>query len=88
MAAIEGRRWLLLSKVEERVITSGGSYDLSTNLYPGAVHPQGFANQTLFRFRYVPAFHYALEEAFIEKRVAPVHGRNAVVVSYRIFNAG
>lgn len=88
VAAIEGRRWLLLPKVEERVITSGGSYDLSTNLYPGAVHPHGYANQTLFRFRYVPAFHYALEEAFIEKRVAPVHGRNAVVVSYRIFNAG
>src|SRR6266498_3094232 len=35
-------RLVLLSKLEETLIIDGRRYELSTNQYPGAVHPQGF----------------------------------------------
>src|SRR6476660_1486609 len=38
-------RLVLLSKLEEALIIEGRRYELSTNRYPGVVHPQGFTYQ-------------------------------------------
>src|SRR6266550_4270588 len=54
-------RMVLLSKFEEVLIISGRRYDLSTNQYPGAVHPQGFQSQTGFRLDPFPIFTYVAE---------------------------
>ena len=35
-------RFVLLSKLEETLAVNGRAYELSTNRYPGVVHPQGF----------------------------------------------
>src|SRR5678815_3895147 len=35
-------RTVLLSKLEETLIVDGQRYDLSTNQYSGAMHPQGY----------------------------------------------
>src|SRR5580700_6123313 len=42
-------RMVLLSKMEETVILNGRRYDLSTNRYPGAVHPSGYLFLAEFR---------------------------------------
>jgi len=47
-------RFVLLSKLEETLIVNGHRFELSTNRYPGVVHPQGFSscsNSALIRFR-------------------------------------
>ena len=42
-------RNVLLSKVEETVFLNGAKYDLSANLYPGTVHPNGHTHLRQFR---------------------------------------
>src|SRR5881628_1317655 len=34
-------RMVLLSKMEETLVVGGRRFDLSSNRYPGAIHPQG-----------------------------------------------
>src|SRR5438105_15305853 len=45
-------RTALLSKLEETLVVDGQRFDLSTNQYPGAIHPAGY--QYLIRFRRDP----------------------------------
>lgn len=75
-------RVVLLSKFEEVFIVDGRRYDLSTNQYPGTVHPQGFQLQTAFRLDPFPVFTYLVEGIEIEKSVFMVQGENTTVVQY------
>src|SRR5207249_11914617 len=42
-------RVLLLSKCDETLIVGERRYELSTNAYPGAIHPQGYRYLEAFR---------------------------------------
>ncbi len=75
-------RVVLLSKFEEVFIVDGRRYDLSTNQYPGTIHPQGFQFQTAFRLDPFPIFTYEVEGTVIEKSVFMVQGENTTVVQY------
>jgi len=79
-------RVVLLSKIEEELELDGMTRPLSTNLYPGAVHPKGFRYLRDFSPRPLPTFVYAVEGVRIEKTVSMVHGRNTTVVGYRVSN--
>src|SRR5436190_19025496 len=50
-----GRR-LLLSKLEETLVLDDQPCELSSNKYPGVIHPQGFQYQTGFRLDPFPVF--------------------------------
>jgi predicted glycogen debranching enzyme len=75
-------RFVLLSKLEETLIIDGRRFELSTNQYPGAVHPQGFNYQTGFRLDPFPVFTYEVEGLRLEKSVFMVQGENTTVVQY------
>jgi predicted glycogen debranching enzyme len=77
-------RIVLLSKLEETLVVDGCRYDLSTNQYPGAVHPQGFRLLREFRVDPFPVFTYQLGGVTLEKTVFMVHGENTTVISYEI----
>lgn len=77
-------RLILLSKLEETLIIDGRRYELSTNQYPGAVHPQGFNHQTGFRLDPFPVFTYEVEGVRLEKSVFMAQGENTTVVQYDI----
>lgn len=85
VAALEpaGRRFVLLSKVEDRVIVNGEESHLSTNLYPGTVFPHGFNIQMEFRLRPWPTFRYAGRDFAVERSVCLIHGQDTIVISYR-----
>jgi predicted glycogen debranching enzyme len=78
-------RMVLLSKLEETVIVDGKRFELSTNRYPGVLHPRGFAHLVSFRLNPFPMFRYEIGEIAIEKTVFMVHGENTTVVQYTIF---
>ncbi len=88
MAATEppAVRCLLLSKLEETLIFGGQRFDLSTNLYPGVVHPEGYRHLTEFRLDPFPTWTFQVGGhaggVTIEKRVFMVQGENTVVVEY------
>src|SRR4051794_12382757 len=69
-------RVLLLSKLEETLVTDGDRLDLSANQYPGVVHPRGFEFLQSFRLDSFPVFTYEIGEFTLEKSVFMVHGEN------------
>src|SRR5438445_2014622 len=74
----------MVSKLEETLVIDGRRYEISSNQYPGAVHPQGFKLQTGFRLDPFPVFTYEVEGIEIEKSVFMVQGENTVVVQYEV----
>src|SRR5665213_3748342 len=77
-------RVLLLSKLEETVIIEGHRYDLASNQYPGAIHPQGYKFLKEFSLDPFPVFIYHVAGLEIEKRVFMVHGENTTVTEYEV----
>ena len=77
-------RFVLLSKLEETLIVNGRRFDLSTNHYPGVVHPQGFQFLKQFRLDPFPTFTFRVDGIEIEKTVFMVQGQNTTVIEYRI----
>ena len=73
-------REVLLSKLEETLLLDGQRFDLSSNRYPGVVHPQGFRYLTKFRLDPFPIFTFEVEGIVIEKTVFMVYGENTTVV--------
>ena len=76
-------REVLLSKLEETLLIDGQPFDLSSNRYPGVVHPQGFRYLMSFRLDPFPIFVYEVEGITIEKTVFMVYGENTTVVLVR-----
>jgi predicted glycogen debranching enzyme len=77
-------RLVLLSKLEETLIIGDRRVELSTNRYPGTVHPEGFRLLKQFRLDPFPTFTFEVEGIEIEKTVFMVHGENTTVVEYRV----
>ena len=75
-------RMLLLSKLEEALVIGEDRFELSTNQYPGTLHPTGFQYQSEFRLDPFPVFTYEVDGIKIEKSVFMIHGENTVVVQY------
>jgi len=59
-------------------------FELSCNLYPGVVHPNGFQYLMSFETAPFPCFVYQVEGVQIEKRVFMIHGENTTVIEYEI----
>lgn len=74
----------MLTKTEEAMIVDGIHYELSSNRYPGAVHPEGFRYIKRFRLDPFPIWTYEAAGTVLEKRVFMPHGRNAVVCRWTL----
>ena len=81
-------RAVLLSKVEETLLVGGRRIDLSTNLFPGTRHPEGFRFLADFRMDPFPTFIWDVEGFVLEKQVFMPHGENAVCVTWRLAKGG
>lgn len=77
-------RFVLLSKLEETLIVDDRRIELSTNRYPGVVHPQGFRLLKQFRLDPFPTFTFEADGIKIEKTVFMAQGENTTVVEYRV----
>src|SRR5579872_4317638 len=75
---------VLLSKLEETLIIDGQEHELSTNQYPGAIHPQGHVRLKEFRLDPFPIFIYEAANVQIEKSLFMVYGQDTTVIQYRL----
>src|SRR5947207_2990465 len=75
-------RMVLLSKMEETLVIDGRRFDLSSNRYPGVVHPQGYLYLKEFRRDPFPVAVYQVDGLELEKSVFMVHGENTTVIQY------
>jgi predicted glycogen debranching enzyme len=77
-------RMVLLSKFDETLVVGGRRHELSANLYPGVVHPQGHRYLAEFRRAPHPVFVYEVQGCRLEKSVRMVQGRNATTIEYSL----
>lgn len=77
-------RMVLLSKFEETLIIDEKRFELSTNQYPGTVHPHGYRLLTDFRLDPFPIWTFAVENVVIEKKTFMIYGENTTAVSWTI----
>jgi predicted glycogen debranching enzyme len=80
-------RMVLLSKVGETLVLPQDRVELDTNLYPGAVHPQGHRHLESFSIDPYPVFTYAVGDVRLRKSVCMIQGEHTVVVSYELLQA-
>lgn len=79
-------RDLVLSKFEEEISVGQTNLQLSTNEYPGVIHPNGYIHLKQFLLDPFPTFFYSLPELSVKKTVFMPHKKNAVIVNYKILN--
>src|SRR6266705_710898 len=79
-------RVVLLSKCEETLVIDGKPFDLSTNQYSGAVHPNGYIYLEGFRLDPFPVFTFNIDGVELEKSLFMVHGHNTIVIQYRLLH--
>jgi glycogen debranching enzyme len=73
----------LLLKVDERLRSDAGSFDLSLNLFATGQRPAAALPIEEFGLEPWPVWRYRLGEVLLEKSIFMVHGHNAVAVTYR-----
>jgi len=77
-------RQVLLTKFEETLIIDGVRFDLSTNKYPGTIHPTGYLLLTGFRLDPFPIWNFKVDGIEIEKKIFMSHGSNTTAVSWKV----
>ncbi len=77
-------RMVLLSKLEETVLSGGTSYELGCNQYPGVVAPSGHQYLDSFAALPFPAWHYRAGPVELVKQIAALHDENTTVVTYTL----
>lgn len=77
-------RLVLVNHLDEWVDVEGRSIPLSTNLYPGAVHPDGYKACAGFTADPWPTWTYDCAGAVIQREILCVQGRDLVIVRWRL----
>ncbi len=86
-------RAVLLSKLDEMIEVRykdgiAERYELGVNLYPGAVHPEGYQWLAEWSSLPAPTWTYRIApELQLEKRIWMAHGANVTYISYRLISA-
>ncbi len=79
------RRYLVLSKLDESIIIDDKKYELYTSVCKNYIS-QGFKYLESFQKEILPVFKYKIQNTEITKTVCMQHGRNTVIVYYKIRN--
>lgn len=95
IAALEPpvKRTVMLSKLDETLVLPVASdvqpqrYELGTNQYPGAVHPNGYNYLRTFTRDLFPVFTYAVEGIVLKKTIAALYQENTTLVLYEVVDA-
>ena len=82
-----GRRFLILSKLDESIEVRGKKYDLYTNIGKEYIS-KGFKYQESFKKDIIPTFTYKIGKIEITKKICMDYGKNTVGVYYKIKNGG
>jgi len=86
-------RTVLLSKLDETIVVHDQArgvaqrIELSSNQYPGAVHPSGHNYLVRFERRLFPEFTYAVGGIVLKKTCAAIHGEPTTVILYEVEDA-
>ncbi|MDQ3015313.1 MAG: glycogen debranching enzyme N-terminal domain-containing protein [Bacteroidota bacterium] len=75
-------RRVLVSGIEEKIKIENQEIFISSNQYPGAIHPEGYKYLTHFTRSPLPKTYYSAPQFAINRSVFMVYGSNTSVVEY------
>lgn len=76
-------RHVLLSRLDEWAVSGSAEVALSTQQFPGALHPDGWRRLAGFRVDPFPTWTWDLDGVQVERRLFLVHGEDTLVVRWR-----
>jgi predicted glycogen debranching enzyme len=76
-------RMVLLARIEEALVIGGRRFELSTNAYPGTVHPRGFESLASFELDPLPTSTFEVGPARLTRTLARAWEEPGLAVSYR-----
>jgi predicted glycogen debranching enzyme len=79
-----GERFVFVNHLEEWIEIDGRSYPLSTNLYPNAVHPEGYKQCLEFTSEPWPTWTYDCQGMLIQREIFCIRNRDLVVARWRV----
>ena len=82
-----GCQYVLLSALDDSVITGGRSFYLSTRKYPNVYFPLGHQYIDSVSLNPVPTLVYNFAETFLQKEVLLLASQNTVMVRYKVLKA-
>jgi len=77
-------RYVLLAKLDATASMDGLTYELATNDYPEAVHPQGYKLLESFAAWPYPTWRWRVGSMVIEQTLCMVEGEDTTFVRYRL----
>jgi len=77
-------RFVLVNQLEEWLELDGHSFPLSTNCYPGVVHPSGYQFCTGFAADPWPTWTFAYNGTTIQREILTIHGRDLVIIRWTL----
>lgn len=75
-------RKVLVAKVDERILHDGKYFDLSSNKYPGVIHPDGTQFLKTYQVSPNPKWVYSNDEWRLEKNIYMLQGSNSSLIRY------
>jgi len=79
-------RWVCLEKLDEELIIKNNVYPLGANEFEGEIFPKGYVFLKEFSLSPFPRYIYNVENVEVRKLILMPHGKNAVIILYRILN--
>ncbi len=80
-------RMVMLSKMDETVETGGRRFELGTNIFPGALDPEGYRYLEAFEKGFWPTFTYRTDALVLRKEVIALWGENTTLVRYTVLES-
>jgi len=80
-------RVVMLSKLEETIVSKEERFELATNDYGNAIHPKGFQYLQHFEKEIFPVFIYETPGIILKKTIAMIYGENTIVIYYEVLQA-
>ena len=80
-------RMVMLSRLNERILTGPSAFDLSSSQFHGTIHPRGHEHLRVFSRDMFPRFDYAAGRIRLRKTIASIHGENTTVIVYDVLAA-
>ena len=77
-------RMVMLSKLDETIEVEGQRLEMTTNVYSGAVYPEGYRTLQNFTKDFFPVFTYQAAGVRWQKTIAAVHGENTTLILYEV----
>jgi predicted glycogen debranching enzyme len=81
-------RTVLVSKLDETIVTGDKLFELGSNNYNGVIAPQGYQYLKDFTKELYPQWTYQADDIIIRKSLMQLHKKNTTIIKYEVLEAG